>query len=520
MTSIDKEKLAKETLQRYFGFADFRPGQLAIVLSILNKQNTLAILPTGGGKSICFQVPGLIFPGVSIIISPLISLMKDQVDHLLAKNITATFINSQLDKNIIEQRIAGLYQNQYKFLYLAPERLNNKNIIELCLKIKISMICVDEAHCISMWAHQFRPAYKKIPEFLKKIEKKEEKIVISAFTATATSLVKKEIKEFLELEPCQEFSSSFLRENLLFHNLICHNQAEKNIYLIKILKMYPQENAVIYCSTRAACEKLCLLLRSLQPNLAVAFYHGGMEKAARQNTQDQFLAGDLQIIIATNAFGMGVDKADVRLVVHYQVPANLENYYQEAGRAGRDGQASYCYLLYNEQDLLIQRGLLAKSYQDQPQHPRQAIELDKIKKMKSYALSKTCLEQIIENYFKAEKISTKNNQKRSDKSRNLPNKAIKNCQHCYLCLNLQLYLDQEEIDHIQHLLMINQQLTRVISQQYSLFKKQAFLLPCVYHQQTIEALAITRQKFQAQSLLPGIGSAYFQLKINQLKIDK
>lgn len=514
MSVTNYAQLARRTLQQHFGFNDFRSGQLAIVLSILKKQNTLAILPTGGGKSICFQVPALIFPGLSIIISPLISLMKDQVDHLLAKNIPATFLNSQLDKHTIEKRMKGLANNQFKFLYLAPERLTNQKIIELCQKINISMICVDEAHCISMWAHQFRPAYKRIPEFLNKIKNQQKKIVISAFTATATDLVKKEIKQLLNLEPCQEFSSSFLRENLIFHNLFCHSQAEKNIYLIKILKMHQEQNTIIYCSTRAACEKLCQLFKILQPNLAIAFYHGGMEKAARQDTQEQFLNGQLQIIVATNAFGMGVDKADVYLVIHYQVPANLENYYQEAGRAGRDGRLSYCYLLFTKKDLNIQKALLDKSYQNQLQHPRYQIELNKLKTMKKYALSETCLEKIIKEYFGDLKmVKNKNHFKSTD------NQAV-NCQHCYHCLNLRLYLDDEELINMQNLLITNQKLTQTLNNQFALFNPQAYLLPVFLHQQSIEALAITGQKIKAQSLLPGIGSGCIKFKHELKKTDQ
>jgi ATP-dependent DNA helicase RecQ len=354
-----------------------------------------------------------------------------------------------------------------------------------------------------MWAHQFRPAYKKIPDFLKKIQKKQEKIVISAFTATATSLVKQEIKQFLNLKNCQEFSSSFLRENLIFHNLICHSEAEKNIYLIKILKMHQDKNTVIYCSTRAACEKLCALLKLLNPKLAVAYYHAGLEQAARQSTQDQFLSGQLQIIIATNAFGMGVDKADVHLVIHYQVPANLENYYQEAGRAGRDHQSSYCYLLYSSRDLSIQKGLLDKSYQNNLSHPRRKIEMDKLKTMKKYALNKSCLENLIKEYF--------TDQASLESQNNKP----KNCQHCFLCLKRHLYLDSDELYTIDKMLKLNQKLLEKLSTQYSLFNKQAFLLPVVFHHQSIEALAISNQKVEQKSVLPGIGSAYFQLKASQ-----
>jgi len=442
-------------------------------------------LPTGGGKSICFQVPALIFPGLTIVLSPLISLMQDQVDHLLAKNIPGTFINSQLDKKEIALRLNKLQAGQYKLLYLAPEKLENKKLIEICQTINVSMLCVDEAHCISIWAHQFRPAYKKIPQFLEKIQKNKEKIVISAFTATATPLVKREIKQFLKLEPCQEFSSSFLRQNLIFHNFICQSEAEKNIYLIKLIKQHRENNGVIYCSTRAACERLAQLLKNIFPGLAIAFYHGGMEKAARAQTQANFLTSQLKIIIATNAFGMGVDKSDVRFVIHYQVSANLENYYQEAGRAGRDGQESYCYLLYSKQDLAIQNSLLNKSYASHPQHPRLKIEQEKLSQIKHYATSKTCLEQIIEQYFSDQSFQPKKSASKNKK-----------CQHCYLCLNRQLYLDEDELNNIIICLKIAQEKTKALQKQYPLFAKKSFLLPTCLHSQTIEALAIAGHRAQ------------------------
>ena len=376
------EKLKQEalnTLKKYFAYSNFRDSQLEIVISILKKKETLAILPTGGGKSICFQVPGLIFEGTSIIISPLISLMKDQVDHLLEKNIAATFINSNLDKKEIDERLEKLAKQEYKFFYLAPERLNNSQLIEICQKIKISMITVDEAHCISMWGHQFRPSYKKIPEFIKKININKEKIILNAFTATATPLVKKEICQFLEFKNPQEFSKNFLRKNLVFHNFICNSEWAKNLLLFKLIKKHSKENAVIYCSTRIACEKLFQLIQKydFHNQYKIAFYHGGMSKEERTKIQDQFLKNEIKIIIATSAFGMGVDKSDVRFVIHYQIPANLENYYQEAGRAGRDRKTSYCYLLYHSKDLEIQKSFIEKTYPNNSL-PRKQVELQKI----------------------------------------------------------------------------------------------------------------------------------------------
>lgn len=480
---------ALNTLERYFAYSNFRDGQLEIVISILKKKETLAILPTGGGKSICFQVPGLIFEGTSIIISPLISLMKDQVDHLLEKNIAATFINSNLDKKEIDERLEKLAKQEYKFFYLAPERLNNSQLIKICQKIKISMITVDEAHCISMWGHQFRPSYKKIPEFIKKINTNKEKIVLNAFTATATPLVKKEICQFLKFKNPQEFSKNFLRKNLIFHNFICNSDWAKNLLLFKILKTHLEENAVIYCSTRIACEKLFQLIKKydFHNQYKIAFYHGGMSKEERTKIQDQFLKNEIKIIIATNAFGMGVDKSDVRFVIHYQIPANLENYYQEAGRAGRDRKTSYCYLLYHSKDLEIQKSFIEKTYPSNS-NPRKRIELQKLSKMRDYALSQTCLQEKIIKYF-------------SDN----PQKEI--CQNCNFCLNLKIRLSEKEKRLFDELKDYNQQYFETINYQKT---------PAILTIRQMEAIAVLQPQNKANlKKLPGIGSPI----IENTKID-
>lgn len=473
--------LAVQTLQQYFGFSQFRSGQAEIVAAILTGKPVLAILPTGGGKSLCFQVPALIFPGVTIVISPLISLMKDQVDHLLAKGIAATYIASNVSQIEQRQRLASLVQGKIKLCYVSPEKLQQDSFIYVCQQLFISMIVVDEAHCISLWGSKFRPSYQKIPEFIKKIKQKNKKIVIAAFTATATPSVVAEIQRYLPFRHPQLFQHGFLRQNLFWHNILCQSTWNKNLLLFKLLKQHPAVPTIIYCSTRIACEQVHDLITSYDftKQWKCGVYHGGLSQQERENQQNSFLKDETQIMIATNAFGMGVDKSNIRVVIHYQLPAHLENYYQEAGRAGRDGATGHSYLLYQDQDLLIQQQMIMNTYPDQT-HPRYQVELEKLQQIQQYAQSSSCLEQHIANYFG-----------------DTHHKGY--CQNCHHCLQQCITLTQAEQTVVQQLEMINQTYAR---------KRQLHEPPVLFTIKQIEAIAVLEPKTLADlQKIPGVGSA-------------
>ncbi|MGE7603675.1 DNA helicase RecQ [Peribacillus sp. NPDC097675] len=379
---------AREYLQQYFGYESFRTGQEKIIEQVLDGINTAGIMPTGGGKSICYQIPALLLPGVTLVISPLISLMKDQVDALEQNGIDATFLNSSISGTEASERMRDIKQGRYKLIYLAPERLENQNFQQELANLDISMVAIDEAHCISQWGHDFRPSYLKIKTFLKEMPTSP---IILALTATATPHVTDDICQSLGISPQHTISTGFARENLFFSVVKEENRGR---YLMRYIEKNKNESGIIYAATRKEVDSLYTKLN--KAGIKTGRYHAGMNEQERSEQQELFIRDDLPLMIATSAFGMGIDKSNVRYVIHYQTPKNMESYYQEAGRAGRDGLDSECILLYSPQDMQIQRFLIDQST---PSPDWQAQELKKLNKMKDYCFTEGCLQAFILRYF-------------------------------------------------------------------------------------------------------------------------
>lgn len=379
----------KEILKKYFGYDSFRIGQEELINKILNNNDVLGIMPTGGGKSLCFQLPSLIKEGVTIVISPLIALMKDQVDGLIENGIKATFLNSTLNVEEERKRINAILEGKYKLVYVAPERLLSNSFYNLSSNINISMVAIDEAHCISQWGHDFRPSYRNIPDYIERLNKRP---VVAAFTATATNFVIKEIKSLLKLNNPFEIVTGFDRENLIYKVI---KPRDKYRYLKKYLKSeFNEGSGIIYCSTRKTVESLSKKL--IKEGFKTEGYHGGMDSSLRDDIQEKFMLDEVEIIVATNAFGMGIDKPDVRFVIHYNMPKNMESYYQEAGRAGRDGKKSDCLLMYSPADIVKQKYIISQNTVDKS---RMKIQNKNLQILVNYCHTNDCLRKEIINYF-------------------------------------------------------------------------------------------------------------------------
>lgn len=388
MEAINSRDRALQLLQTYFGYTSFRSAQEAPVESLLKNEDVVVIMPTGAGKSICFQIPALCKSGLTVVFSPLISLMKDQVDGLVDQNIPAALINSTLTQTEFNKTMYDVRSGNIKLLYIAPERLGSNFFCNVLRSMPISQVIVDEAHCISQWGHDFRPSYRLIGDWLASLPKRP---VVGAFTATATKAVENDIKTLLGLDHANVYVTGFDRPNLSFSVVRTPKRMD---YVVDYVRRHSHENGIIYCSTRKDVERVYDNLT--RAGIQTGYYHAGLSDEMRKDMQNKYAFDQLQVMVATNAFGMGIDKSNVRYVLHYQMPRNMESYYQEAGRAGRDGAPAECILLYSGQDVRVHKYLIEQGHLE-PQ--REQVELRKLQSMIDYCFCSTCLRKYMLAYF-------------------------------------------------------------------------------------------------------------------------
>lgn len=396
MSEIAAAPTKLDILRRYFGHKSFREAQESLIDCILSGRDCLGVMPTGAGKSVCYQLPALMMQGTTIVISPLISLMKDQAEALIQNGISAACINSSMSDREVEEIFRAAYDGAIKILYIAPERLGAPRFNTLVKSLQIPLVAVDEAHCVSHWGQDFRPSYLRIADFVSSLPHRP---VVAAFTATATERVKRDIVSILALQSHFEVTTGFDRPNLFFDVRQPENKDEE---LLSILSKPANGSVIVYCATRKNVASVCQLLRN--HGFRAGMYHAGLDAAQRARTQEDFLFDRIDIIVATNAFGMGIDKSNVRLVIHYNCPKDMESYYQEAGRAGRDGGASNCILLYSEGDRRLAEYMIDVSHSEgeMPENERELLknrDLQRLDKMVGYCRTKTCLRSYILNYF-------------------------------------------------------------------------------------------------------------------------
>lgn len=385
-----------DVLRKYFGYSGFREGQKELINHILDGQDVLGIMPTGAGKSICYQVPAIMMEGITLVISPLISLMKDQVQTLNQIGIRAAYLNSSLTYPQYKKAISLAKTYTYKIIYVAPERLLSEEFLSFAKNMKISMVCVDEAHCVSQWGQDFRPHYLQIKDFLQSLKKRP---IVSAFTATATYQVREDIEHLLMMENPFTLTTSFDRRNLFFG---VEKPKDKYRALIENIQKYPNQSGIIYCMSRKSVEEVCD--RLCADGYDATRYHAGLSDEERMKNQDDFIYDRKLIMVATNAFGMGIDKSNVRFVIHYHMPKNIESYYQEAGRAGRDGEDADCILLYNGNDVRLNQFLIENSsgHEDMDESMIEELiekEKERLKSMVYYCTIPTCLRNYMLKYF-------------------------------------------------------------------------------------------------------------------------
>ena len=388
----EKHRLLKE----YFGHTEFREGQEEIIDNVISGRDSLCIMPTGAGKSVCYQIPALTFGGVTIVVSPLISLMKDQVLSLNKSGIRAAYLNSTLSSAQFAKALSNIIAGEYKIIYVAPERLLTDTFLSVCGRIDISMVAVDEAHCVSQWGQDFRPSYLRISEFLEHLERRP---VVCAFTATATKRVSDDILRLLKLRDPFRITTGFDRPNLFFSVI---KPKSKDVQLLALIEERKERSGIIYCISRKAVEEVCSLL--CEKGYSATRYHAGLTDSERQKNQEDFVYDRRTVMVATNAFGMGIDKSNVSYVIHYNMPRSIEAYYQEAGRAGRDGEEAECILMYGAQDVRTNKFLIENSepnpdFDESRREEVRKLEYERLKQMTFYSTTNNCLRDFILKYF-------------------------------------------------------------------------------------------------------------------------